>query len=153
MVAGPSDESAPMSDWLVGVAAFLTTLVGVGEEDVRCLHLGALDSARVLALTSSRPEALDAVYARPDAASEDRELLADYARRGLRLRGGALERLECRVVRDDDRTLVLDIVDRLGRTWVVDESGRRRELPRPAAERRTVTLVQSGDGWRVSASR
>lgn len=152
VASGRTRDSAAMSDWLVGVAALLSTLVGVADEDVECLWLGALDAVRVQAFVEGEPERLLDVYASERAAEADRRLLADYADRGLRLRGGALQRLECRVLRRDDDVIVLRIVDRLGQTWVIDADGRRRELPRPAAQRREVTLGTTPEGWRVVAS-
>ena len=151
--SGATRDSAVMTDWLVGIVAVLSTLVGVADEDVECLRLGALDAVRVQAFVEGESERLLDVYASERAARADRRLLADYADRDLRLLGGALHRLECRVVRRDAAGVELDVVDRLGRTWVVDERGRRRELPRAAARERTVTLVQVSAGWRVAGVR
>ena len=142
-----------MTNWLLGLAALLGTFVGGGDEDLECLRLGALDAVRVLALTTGEPRLLTEVYVSDDAVAADRALMADYSERGLELRGSALERLECRVAQRSGGRVRLEVVDRLGPTWVVDADGRRRELPRVAAQRRVVTLVESDDGWRILSSR
>ena len=115
------------------------------------LVLGGLDSVRVQALTSDGPGRLSDVYTDSDAAAADRRLLREYADRGLVLRGAALQRLRCEVAHRGDDRIVLDVVDRLGRTWIVDSDGRERELPRAAAVQRSVTVVHTVDGWRIAA--
>ncbi|WP_375003030.1 hypothetical protein [Aeromicrobium sp. CTD01-1L150] len=142
-----------MTNWLLSLAALLGTLVGGGDEDLECLRLGALDAVRVLALTTGEPGRLSEVYVSDDAVAADRALMADYSERGLALRGGALERLECRLIQRREDRVRLEVVDRLGPTWVMDTDGRRRELPRAAAERRVVTLVESEGRWRILSAR
>ncbi|MGJ9414478.1 hypothetical protein ACHAAC_17390 [Aeromicrobium sp. CF4.19] len=141
-----------MTDWVVGIVAWLATLLGEGE-DPACLLLGRLDAERVVALQTARPGMLAEVYADDRLAHADASVLRGYTERGLRLRGGALVRIECRVTGRDASSIRLDVVDRLGRTWVIDASGRRRELPRASPTRRAVTLTETSEGWRISASR
>lgn len=141
-----------MGEWVVAMLALLGTVVGGGDEDPECLLLGGLDSVRVAAFSEGRAERLLDVHADERLLAADAALLASYEDRGLRLRGGGLERLSCRVVGRSPDRVELDVVDRLGRTWVV-EGDRRRELPRGSATRRAVTLEQGPDGWRVTGSR
>lgn len=141
-----------MGEWVVAMLALLGTVVGGGDEDPQCLLLGGLDSVRVAAFSEGRAERLLDVYADDRLLAADAALLDSYHDRGLRLRGGGLERLSCRVARATDGVVELDVVDRLGRTWVL-EGDRSRELPRGSATRRTVTLERAPDGWRVTGSR
>jgi len=145
-------EAERVTDWLWSVLGVLSTLFGAADADAECLVLGALDARRAAAFESARPELLEEVYAEPSLAERDRALLADYLSRGLRLHGGGMQRLSCRVVERTQDRLVLTVVDRLGPT-VVAGPGVHRQLPRDGADRREVTLTRAGSGWRVAAVR
>lgn len=135
------------------VAAILGTLVGAGDADERCLHLGRLDAARIEALISGDPRSLDQVHAGEAGREADAEVIADYRERGLRIRGAALRRLSCSVHEETASTVVLDVVEVLGPTWVVDGGGRWRRLPDPEPAPRRITVVHTDVGWRVAGAR
>lgn len=141
-----------LQDWLLGFVAVVSTLAGPADEPPECLILGGLDSVRVRAFASARPDLLETVYATSGAATKDRNMLATFTDRGLRLSGGALQRLRCELIRRQSDRIELKVTDRLGPTWVVDDTGRRRELPRATSVARRIELVRTGDGWRVGSA-
>ncbi len=140
-----------MPDLLLALVAWLTTLLGSADEAPECLVLGRLDVVRAAAFTRDEPALLDDVYADPALRERDRRVLDAYRERDLRLVGLGLHRVACRVVSRADGTVVLDVTDRLGPTWVVRD-GERRALPRDGGSRRTVTLRRDDVGWRVASS-
>ena len=138
-----------MTGWLVQVAAILATLVGAGDADGRCLHLGRLDALRVEAL-SGDPRSLEQVHAGESGRRADAEVVAAYRERGLEIRGAAMRRLECSVREGSATSVVLDVVETLGPTWVVDDRDRWRLLPTSAPVSRRITLIRTDEGWRVA---
>lgn len=134
------------------VVAILGTLVGAGDADARCLHLGRLDALRVEALTAGDADVLEGVHAGEAGRRADASVIAAYQDRGLRLRGAGLHRLSCAVHEESAGSLVLEVVEVLGPTWVVDERSRWRLLPAPEPTTRLITLVRTDDGWRVAGA-
>ena len=138
-----------VTEWLVQVAAILATLVGAEDADDRCLDLGRLDALRVEALAGD-PRSLGRVHAGEAGRRADADVVAAYRERGLELRGAAMHRLECTVREEDATSVVLDVVEALGPTWVVDDRDRWRLLPTSAPASRRITLIRTGEGWRVA---
>ncbi len=136
-----------MIDWLLVLVAVL------GGDDPGCLVLDALDERRAHALEHDDPDALARVY--PPGSpllAADRAVLDAYRERGLRLRGGGVERLACRTTREHAGRYEVDVVDRLAETTVETPDG-RRTLPRDRPTRHVVTLAWTPDGWRVERVR
>lgn len=140
-----------MDSWFVAVLAWIGTLVGQADVDAECLALGGLDVARAHAFASGDAALLERVYVDDALRAADARVLASYTGRGLTLRGVGTERLSCRVVARDATRVELDVVDRLGETWVV-RSGTRVALPVDEPTRRTVVLEHTPRGWQVAAS-
>ena len=135
------------------VAAILGTIVGADDTDERCLHLGRLDAVRVEALAAADPRSLARVHAGAAGRAADAEVIAAYRERGLRIRGAALRRLSCSVREESSTSVVLDVVEALGPTWVVDDDGRWRRLPEPGSVPRRITMVHTEQGWRIAGAR
>lgn len=137
-----------MIDWLLVLVAALG-----GSSDPGCLVLGALDERRAHALAHDDPEALAEVYP-PESTllAADRAVLDAYRERGLRLRGGAVERLSCRTAAERPGRYEVDVVDRVSES-AVEASDGRRALPRDRPTRHLVTLVRTPGGWRVERVR
>lgn len=134
------------------VVAILGTLVGAADADARCLHLGRLDALRVEALTAGDADVLERVHVGEAGRRADASVIADYRDRGLRLRGAGMLRLRCSVREESEGSIVLEVVEVLGSTWVVDERSRWRLLPAPEPTTRLITLVRTDDGWRVAGA-
>lgn len=135
------------------VAAILSTLVGADDADEHCLRLGGLDALRVEALAAGDPRSLNQVHAGTAGRDADAAVIASYRERGLRIRGAALHRLACEARHASESSTVLDVVEMLGPTWVVDDRGRWRLLPAPEPVARSITLTRTDDGWRIAAAR
>ena len=128
-------------------------VLGGGDDDPECLVLGGLDAVRTQAFVTGDGARLRDVYADERAARADVDVLRSYRERGLRLEGMVLVRESCRVTDRSSRRITLDVVDHLGPTRVITESGEHRDLPRDRSTRRTVVLERTDDGWRVGAVR
>jgi hypothetical protein len=115
--------------------------------------LGGLDAVRTQAFVTGDEARLRDVYADQRAGRADAGVLRSYRARGLRLEGMVLVRESCRVTDRSPGRITLDVVDHLGPTRVVMESGEHRDLPRDRSTRRTVVLERTDDGWRVGAVR
>ena len=113
--------------------------------------LGGLDAVRTQAFVTGDVARLRDVYVDGRVAGADAGVLRSYRDRGLRLGGMVLVRESCRVTGRSRASITLDVVDRLGPTWVRTADGRRRDLPRDRPTRRTVVLERSEVGWRVAA--
>lgn len=141
-------QSGTVVDWIVHLVLSLASLAG--SHNAACLQLAMLDVARAHALVSADATELDAVYADQALRDADAALLDDYVRRGLTLRGAQMHRRSCDVTSADSRQIVVEVVDQLGATWVLDDQGRRRLLPQPREASRTVTLVRDTDRWQIA---
>lgn len=137
-----------MIDWLLVLVAALG-----GSPDPGCLVLGALDERRAHALEHDDPAALAQVY-RPGSTllAADEAVLDAYRERGLRLRGGRVERLACTTAQEEPGRFEVDVVDRVAEAAVEAPDG-RRALPRDRPSRHVVTLVWTSEGWRVERVR
>jgi len=129
----------------------IAALVGVGGDDPACLLLAGLDTTRTQAFVSDDERRLRDVYLNEQVARADVDTLRSYRERGLRLEGMLLVRESCRFAGRSAESITLDIVDRLGPTWVRAKDGSRRELPRDRPTPRTVVLELTEFGWRVAA--
>jgi hypothetical protein len=138
-------------DALMSLFWLLAGWLGGADDDAECLLLGGLDVVRTEAFVAGEVDRLRAVYVDDRAARADADVLRSYRERGLRLDGMVLVRESCRVTERSRDSITLDVVDHLGRTWVQTADGRRRELPRDRATRRTVVLERVGEVWRVAA--
>lgn len=109
------------------------------------------DVARAAAWAAGDPAALGALYL-PGAAAGQRDvrLLRTYLARGLRVNGLQFQRLQIRVLAQDDDLLRLDVVERLLPASVRSGSVVRR-LPAGQPVRRVVELRRVGGSWRVAA--
>ena len=141
-----------MTSWFVALLSWIGTLAGQADLDAECLALGGLDVARAHAFATGEAALLERVYVDEGLRTADERVLASYAERGLTLGGVGTERLSCRVVEREGRRVELDVVDRLGTTWV-EHDGRRFALPADEPTRRTVVLEQTLRGWQLAASR
>ena len=128
-------------------------VLGGGDDDPECLVLGGLDAVRTQAFLTGNDARLRDVWADERAARADTRVLRSYRERGLRLEGMVLVRESCRVTDQSPRSITLDVVDHLGPTRVITESGEHRDLPRDRSTRQTVVLERTDDGWRVGAVR
>lgn len=131
----------------------LAAWLGGADDHPECLALGGLDAVRTQAFVAGEEALLENVYVDERTARADAEVLRSYGERGLRLEGMLMMRESCRVARRSSRLVVLDVVDRLGPTWVRTRDGERRELPRDRPTRRTVVLERVDDVWRVASVR
>ena len=137
----------------MGLLWLVAGVLGGGDDDSECLVLGGLDAVRTQAFVTGDEARLRDVYADQRAARADADVLRSYRERGLRLQGMVLVRESCRVTARSSRRITLDVVDHLGPTRVITESGARHDLPRDRSTRRTVVLERTDDGWRVGAVR
>ena len=137
----------------MGLLWLVAGVLGGGDDDPECLVLGGLDAVRTQAFVTGDEARLRDVYADQRAARADAGVLRSYRARGLRLEGMVLVRESCRVTDRSPGRITLDVVDHLGPTRVVMESGEHRDLPRDRSTRRTVVLERTDDGWRVGAVR
>lgn len=142
-----------MDDWLLTISWLLGAVAGQADADPACLVLGGLDSVRTEAITSARPERLLDVYADDALLVRDADAAEAYLARDLQVQGAAMERISCAVAERTDTSITLDVVDRLGPTWVVTPDGERRVLPRDQPTRRTLVLGRTPYGWRLAGSR
>jgi len=138
-------------DALIGLFWLLAAVLGGTGNAPECLLLGGLDAVRAQAFVADDEERLGDVYVDEHAARADMEVLRSYRERRLRLEGMLLVREACRVTARSRQRVTLDVVDRLGRTSVRTENGRRQDLPNDRPTRRTVALERVGDVWRVAA--
>jgi hypothetical protein len=114
--------------------------------------LHRLDRARARAWRLGEPRLLRAVYTpRATALGADRQLLGDYARRGLRVRHVRLEFDRVRVVERRPVYVRLRVVDRLADATAVSSTGRLLRLPRDRATRHRIVLRRVGGRWRIDA--
>ena len=140
-------------DALLGLLWMLWAWLGGGADDPACLVLGGLDAVRSEAFVSGDEARLRDAYVDARAARADAEVMRSYRERGLRLEGMLLVREACRTTERSDRRIEIDVVDRLGRTWVRSGDGDRRELPRDRPTHRIVVLERTRGVWRVAAVR
>jgi hypothetical protein len=140
-------------DALLGLLWMLAAWLGARADDPACLVLGGLDAVRSQAFVSGDEARLRDVYVDRRAARADVEVMRSYRERDLRLEGMLLVREACRTTERSARRIELDLVDRLGRTWVRSDTGDRRELPRDRPTRHTVVLERTVDVWRIAAVR
>jgi len=132
--------------------SLLATLLGPSE-DPECYALGGLDVARAQALADVNVRDLQQVYASDRAASHDRRVLERYAARGYRIVGAGMIRESCRVVSRSDERVELQVFERLAPSWVVNDAGETRRLPRDGATSRRVSLIQVDGHWRIASVR
>lgn len=140
-------------DALLGLLWMLWAWLGGGAADPSCLVLGGLDAVRSQAFVTGDEARLRDVYVDDRAARADAKVMRSYRERGLRLEGMLLAREACRTTEQSDRRIELDVVDRLGRTWVRSPDGDRRELPHDRPTHRIVVLERTGAVWRVASVR
>lgn len=115
-----------------------------------CVALEVLDANRSVAYAVGDPSLLDAIYAAGSAAlATDRQVLAGYRHRGLRVLGADLELLRCRVLRQAGSEVRLAVTDRLRRSWAVDDEGEAIELPHDRPTKRIVALRLVDGRWRI----
>lgn len=146
------DETADV-DALIGLFWLLVAWLGGADDDRECLVLGGLDAVRARAFVSGDEAMLTDVYVDERAARADAKVLRSYRERGLRLEGMSLVRESCRATDRAAGRVTLEVLDRLGPTWVESAEGVRRELPRDRPTRRVVVLERVDDVWRVAEVR
>lgn len=109
-----------------------------------------LDRIRARAWRQGDPDLLRAVYAAGSPALDsDRHLLADYARRGLRVRDVRLRFGRLEVVQERPGWVRFTVVDRLAAATAVSAAGSRLPLPRDRPTRHRVVLRRVGGAWRI----
>ncbi|MDP3967947.1 MAG: hypothetical protein Q8Q02_06670, partial [Nocardioides sp.] len=114
--------------------------------------LVAWDAARARAYARGRAGALARLYLPGSVAGHrDVRLLADYAARGLRVRGMRMEIARVEVLRDRSQTRLLRVTDRLVGSRAVRTDGTSYPLPRDRPSTRTVRLVHHDGAWRVAS--
>lgn len=141
-----------MTSWLLAVVTWWGTVLGPGDADAACLRLGLLDVARAEAFASAAPGRLADVYAARSLQRTDAAVLRAWTARGFRLEGMGQLRSSCRVVEVSPSRVRLEVVDRLAPTRAV-RGGRVHRLPIDRPTRRTVVLVATDHGWRVTGLR
>jgi hypothetical protein len=115
--------------------------------------LAAWDALRARAWAAGDVAALRGLYVDGSRTGRrDAAMLRAYVARGLTVRGLRTQVLGARVLRRDDRSVVLSVTDRM-RGAVAVGDGRRTELPADRASTREVTLCRVGGGWLVDEVR
>ena len=140
-------------DALIALFWLLAGVLGGGDHDPECLLLGGLDAVRTQAFVRGDEARLLDVYVDERAARADTEVLRSYRERARRFEGMVLVRESCRVTDRARVAITLDVIDRLGPTWVRSEDGDSHALPRDRSTRRTVVLERTDDSWRVAGVR
>lgn len=88
-----------------------------------------------------------------DAGRRDLEMLRDYRKRGLTVRGMRMQVLTWKVVRSEPDRLVVDLTDRLTGAQVIGGDDRVRALPTDRATQRRLTLVRQQGRWLMARVR
>lgn len=141
-----------MDWWWVLVVAIRA--LSPAPDDQWATRLTELDRTRAVAFATADPHRLDAVYVPgSEAFRSDAATIRAYALRDGRVVGAELRVLSCRVVRDTGDRVRLEVVDQLGPSHVVWGDGSTTDLPDDRPSRRRVTMVRTGDGWRIAGSR
>ena len=123
--------------------------------DTRALRvLRRWDADRAAALTRRDRRALRSLYAPGTGlARADIELLAGYARRGLRLTAVRHQVVDAEVMLSGAGVVEISVVERLASVRVADDGGRERSLPTSPFERRRLRFERVGGVWRLSSAR
>lgn len=116
-----------------------------------CAEVVALDRARTAAITAADSAGLNAVYADPALAQADRNLIAAWSDRGLRLDGGPLVLERCTEVTRTAETATVLVTDWVGPTRAVAADGVTTDLPRDRPTDRRIDLRRIGGQWRIAA--
>ena len=115
--------------------------------------LDQLARIRSRAFEQSRPALLRRVYVSPSALlRRERNLLMDYAERGVQLRGARLHTSAVQMLVRSRSTVTLEVVERLGPTTAL-VGHRRVPLPADAPTQRVLRLVRSEVGWQLASAR
>ena len=116
--------------------------------------LDDLDAARNAAYVNSEPARLEQVYTpgSPELAA-DRQVLAAYAARGLRVDRVSLQLLRVQVLQEKPDGVRLRVVDVLRPVRVRTDDGGWRDLPRDEPTVRTIALRLTQGGWRIARIR
>lgn len=113
--------------------------------------LDIINRRRAIAWRLGRPDLLRRVYtAGSPALNEDREMLAGYVQRGLRVMGARLRFVSVSLERRQPRWARLIVVDRLGAAITADRAGHRERLPHDLPTRHRIDLRKVGNDWRIS---
>ncbi len=141
-----------MDWWWVLVVAIRSVSPEPGDQ--WATRLTELDQTRAVAFASADPGRLDAVYL-PSSRGlrDDAATIEAYANRDGRVVGAELRVLSCHVVRSAEDRVSLDVIDQLAPSHVVWGDGSTTLLPDDRPSRRLVTVVRTGDGWRISETR
>jgi hypothetical protein len=116
--------------------------------------LAALDRIRGMAWLRGEPRLLRRVYsAASTPLDHDREMLASYTRRGLRVRGVRLHIDRLHVLSRAAGRVRLLVIDQLGPATAVSRPGYPRRLPTDRPSRHLVVLRRTEAGWRIAAVR
>jgi hypothetical protein len=108
------------------------------------------DTLRATAYAAGDPARLRSLYVEgSSAATADVGILRSYAARDLVVDGMRTQVLSVQPVELHEQEVTLRVRDRLVGAEVVDPEGRRLALPRDQATTRLLTLVRSGEGWRM----
>lgn len=111
------------------------------------------DSRRARAWAAGDVEALRGLYvAGSRTGRRDAAMLGAYVARGLAVRGLRTQLLGAQVLSRDDRSVVLEVTDRM-RGAVAVGHDRRVELPGDRASTRRITLRLVGGSWLVEEVR
>lgn len=116
--------------------------------------LESLLARRASAYAEANAAALASVYLPGSAVLErDREILRDWHRRGLTVRGASVRLHSVHLVDHSPDRAVLRVVDRLAGAVAVATDGSTRALPHDRPTRHRVLLVKTVQGWRISSVR
>lgn len=109
------------------------------------------DRQRAAAWRDGDAARLDALYAPGSAAgAHDVAMLERWARRGLRVRGMAMQVLAVDLLMRTERRIVLEVTDRLADPVAVGR-GRRWPLPRDGVSVRRLEFRRTADRWLLAA--
>lgn len=139
-------------NWLAILAAVMLSHALAGPADARWpAVLEGFDQIRSQAFEKDQPDTLGAVYPpNSELLAHDKELLASYRRRGIRIEQMRMRLIEARVISVTPEMITMTVIDRLAEARIRLPDGTRRELPRDQPTRRLVELSLTEQGWRIS---
>jgi hypothetical protein len=113
--------------------------------------LQAIDKRRATAWRLGNVNLLKTVYVPGSVELRvDRQMLAAYVRRGLRVSGADMRFMSVGVEIQRPRSVSLLVVDRLGPAAALDRAGHREPLPRDLPTRHRIELESVGHQWRIA---
>ncbi|WP_102161585.1 serine/threonine-protein kinase [Zhihengliuella halotolerans] len=112
----------------------------------------ALAERRSEALTTLNPELLDEVYASPEAAAGDLEVIDELVAQGRRYDDLSISMSDAEVLEEAADSQRVRVTSRILPYSVLDASGARVEtVPDAEAQALELELAETGEGWRIAS--